>query len=77
MIRPIKAVCNQTMVEESMKDEIAYRFALLEGVNFSPADLESITKDIEDNQRIIAELEEFAAETPWISQQVHPAGKKA
>ncbi|HEY7167321.1 MAG TPA: hypothetical protein VIB79_22350 [Candidatus Binatia bacterium] len=54
-----------------------HRLALLEGANFSSADLESITKDIEDNQRIIAELEEFAAETPWISLQAQPAGKKA
>jgi hypothetical protein len=59
-----------------MKDKIARRLALLEGVEFSQADLESMAADIEDNERIIAELEEFAQATPWISLQVQPAGKK-
>ena len=59
------------------KDAIAHRLSLLEGVNFSPADLETIAKEIEDNLRVVAELEEFANDTPWISQQVQPAGKKA
>ena len=55
---------------------IEHRLALLEGAQFSSADLESITRDVEDNQRIIAELEAFADETPWISLQAQPAGKK-
>jgi hypothetical protein len=61
-----------------MKDSqfIEHRLALLEGAQFSSADLESITRDVEDNQRIIAELEAFADETPWISLQAQPAGKK-
>jgi hypothetical protein len=59
-----------------MKDKIARRLALLEGVEFSQADLESMAADIKDNERIIAELEEFAQATPWISLQVQPAGKK-
>jgi hypothetical protein len=50
--------------------------AVLEGVNFSPADLEAITAEVEDLQRVLAEIEEFAQTTPWISQQIQPAGKK-
>jgi hypothetical protein len=57
-------------------DKIAARLTLLEGVNISPADLETIANEIEDNQRIVAELEEFAG-TPWTSLQVQPPGKKA
>ena len=58
-------------------DKVAARLALLEGVNISPADLETIANEIEDNQRIVAELEAFAQDTPWISLQVQPPGKKA
>lgn len=58
-------------------DKIAARLTLLEGVNISPADLETIANEIEDNQRIVTELEEFAQGTPWISLQVQPLGKKA
>ena len=58
-------------------DKIAARLALLEGVNISPADLETIANEIEDNQRIVAELEEFAQGTPWISLQIQPPAKKA
>jgi hypothetical protein len=58
-------------------DKIAARLTLLEGVNISPADLETIAKEIEDNQRIVAELEAFAQSTPWISLQDQPPGKKA
>ena len=57
-------------------DKIAHRLALLEGVNFSPADLESIVNEIEDLERVVAELEEFSQGTPWIAQQVQPADKK-
>jgi len=56
---------------------VEHRLALLEGAEFSAADLESIVKDIEDNQRIIAELETFAGDTPWISHQAQPSGEKA
>lgn len=58
-------------------DKIAARLTLLEGADISPADLEAIADEIEDNQRIVAELEEFAQGTPWISLQVQPPGKKA
>jgi hypothetical protein len=51
--------------------------ALLEGVTIAPADLETIAKESADNLRVVAELEEFAKETPWISLQTQPAGKKA
>jgi hypothetical protein len=59
-----------------MKDNVAHRLALLEGVTLSPAELESIVKEIEDNERVVAELEEFSQGTPWISLQSQPAGKK-
>jgi hypothetical protein len=58
-------------------DKLAQRLALLEGVSFSPADLEAIAKEIEDNRRVVAELEEFSNATPWISLQAQPAGRKA
>jgi hypothetical protein len=60
-----------------LTDKLAHRLALLDGVDISPAELESIAQEIEDNLRVIAELEEFAKDTPWISQQAQPAGKKA
>ena len=58
------------------QDKLAQRLALLEGVNFSPADLEAITKEIDDNQRVVAELEEFSNGTAWISHQAQPIGRK-
>ncbi|MGZ8425924.1 MAG: hypothetical protein ACXWYD_13315 [Candidatus Binatia bacterium] len=58
-------------------DKLAQRLALLEGVEFSPADLAAIANEIEDNQRIVAELEEFANDTAWISHQTQPTGRKA
>ena len=58
-------------------DKVAARLTLLEGVNISPANLETIANEIEDNQRIVAELEAFAQGTLWISLQVQPPGKKA
>ena len=57
-------------------EKIARRLALLDGVEFSAADLEFITAEIDDLARVVAELEEFAQDTPWISQQAQPAGKK-
>jgi hypothetical protein len=61
----------------NIEDEIAHRLALLEHVNFSPADLEAIAKEIKDNQRVVAELEQFADDTAWISHQAQPTGGKA
>ena len=58
-------------------DKLAHRLALLEGGAFSPTELEAIANEIEDNQRVVAELEEFARDTPWISHQAQPAGRKA
>jgi hypothetical protein len=57
-------------------DKIAARLTLLEGVDISPGDLETIANEIEDNQRIVAELEAFAQDTPWISHQAQPPEKK-
>ena len=57
-------------------DKLAQRLALLEGVEFSPTDLEAIAKEIQDNQRVVAELEEFANDTAWISHQAQPADRK-
>jgi len=58
-------------------NEIVHRLALLEGVNFSSADLETIAHEIADNLRVVAELEEFSKDMAWISHQAQPAGKKA
>jgi aldehyde:ferredoxin oxidoreductase len=58
-------------------DNVAHRLALLAGVDLPKADLQSIANEIEDLERVVAELEEFAQATPWISQQVQPPGKKA
>lgn len=57
-------------------DTIAHRLALLEGVNFSEADLELLSAEIVDLERILAELEQFGEATPWISLQVQPSGPK-
>jgi hypothetical protein len=59
------------------KDKIAHRLALLDEVNLSQADRESIMAEIEDLGRVVTELEEFAQGTPWITLQIQPAGKKA
>lgn len=58
-------------------DKLSRRLALLDGVGIAPTELEAIAKEIEDNVRVVAELEEFAKDTPWISLQTQPAGKKA
>jgi hypothetical protein len=58
------------------KDKIAHRMALLEGVEFSPADLEFIAAEVGELERVVAELEEFGQGTPWISLQAQPPGKK-
>ena len=57
-------------------DKIAHRLALIEGVSLSQADLESIANEIEDLERVMAELEEFGQDTPWISMQVQSPSKK-
>jgi hypothetical protein len=50
----------------SENNRFAYRLALLSGVDFSPTDLEIITSEIEDMNRILTELEKFAHDTPWV-----------
>ena len=57
-------------------DKVAQRLALLAGVKISTADLESIVKEIEDNERVMAELEEFSQGSPWIALQTQPVAKK-
>ncbi len=57
-------------------DQIARRLALLEGIDLPPADVEAIAAEVADLDRVVAELEEFARRTPWMSQQTQPAGKK-
>jgi hypothetical protein len=61
----------------TVRDKVAHRLALLEGVNLSAADLESIAAEIEDLERVVSELEDFGQGTPWIALQAQPAGKKA
>ena len=58
------------------KEKLAQRLALLNGINLSPADLEWIAGEVEDLDRVLAELEEFSQGTPWISLQAQPHGKK-
>ena len=60
----------------SEKDRCAYRLALLGDVEFSTADLEVITTEIAEMERILAELEEFAQDTPWVSLQAQPIENK-
>jgi hypothetical protein len=57
-------------------DKVTHRLALLDGVDFSDADLESIAAEIEDLERIVAELEKFGEATPWISLQTQPSSPK-
>ena len=58
------------------REKIAHRLALLDGVNLSQAYLDAIAAEIDDLDRIVAELEEFAQGTPWVSQQSQPGGSK-
>ena len=58
-------------------EKIARRLALLEGVELSQSYLDAIASEIEDLDRIVTELEEFAQGTPWVSQQSQPGGSKA
>jgi hypothetical protein len=60
----------------SEKNRFAHRLALLGAVEFSATDLELITSEIADIDRILAELEEFAQDTAWVSLQAQPIEKK-
>jgi hypothetical protein len=61
----------------SEKNALTHRLALLEGARLSQAELESVVSEIEDLEQIVAELEAFVDDTPWISQQTQPSEKKA
>jgi hypothetical protein len=60
----------------SEKNRFAYRLALLGAVEFSASDLELITSEIAEMDRILADLEDFAQDTPWVSLQAQPIEKK-
>ena len=57
-------------------DEVAHRLALLQSVAIASSDLDAITKDIEDNLRIVAELEEFSKDIRWTALQLQPPRSK-
>jgi hypothetical protein len=57
-------------------DKLAHRLALLKDADLSEDDLGSIAAELEDLERVMAELEEFAQATPWLSQQVQPFGTR-
>lgn len=57
-------------------DEIARRLALLQGFGISPIDVDTIAKHIEENLRIIEELEKFGRGIRWTALQVQPPLKK-
>jgi hypothetical protein len=59
----------------SEKDRCAHRLALLGDVEFSTTDLEVITTEVAEMERILAELEDFAQDTPWVSLQAQPIEK--
>jgi hypothetical protein len=59
----------------SEKDRCAHRLALLGDVEFSTTDLEVITTEVAEMERILAELEQFAQDTPWVSLQAQPIAK--
>ena len=57
------------------KNRVDTRLALLDDVPLSPNEITAIRSEVEDLDRIVAELEEFAEGTPWISLQDQPSGK--
>jgi len=57
-------------------EKVANRMALIKDVDLSEDDLGSIAAELEDLDRIVGELDEFAQATPWVSQPVQPAGSK-
>ena len=59
-----------------LKEKHAHRLALLAAVELSPEELNAIVEEIDDLERIVAELEEFGKDTPWISLQGQPAFPK-
>lgn len=59
-----------------LKEKHAHRLAMLQGVEFAPADLDAILAEVDDIERVVAELEQFCQDTPWVSQQTQPEGGK-
>ena len=59
-----------------LKEKHAHRLALLSAVELSPEELDAILGEIDDLERVVAELEEFGKDTPWISLQAQPAFPK-
>ncbi len=57
--------------------KVNQRLALLDGIDLSPADLEFVATEAVDIERVVAQLEEFARDVPWISLQAQPVDKKA
>jgi len=53
-------------------ERVARRLTLLEGLNLSQADLESIVAELEVFDRALQELEAFAEGVPWPSLPVQP-----
>jgi hypothetical protein len=61
----------------SEKNRFAHRLALLGAAEFSANDLELITSEIAEMDRVLTELEEFAHDTPWVSLQTQPMKKSS
>ena len=59
-----------------LQEKHAHRLALLSAVELSREELNSIVAEIDDMERVVAELEEFGKDTPWISLQVQPVFPK-
>lgn len=59
------------------KERAAARLAPLDGIDLSAADIEYVMEEIKDIERVAAELEEFAGDIPWMSQQAQPCATKA
>ena len=55
-----------------LKEKHAHRLALLRGIDLPAQDLDAIAAEIDVLERVVAELEEFGKETPWISLQAQP-----
>jgi hypothetical protein len=56
-----------------VSERAARRLGLLEGLNLSQADLDSIVAEFEDFDRALRELEAFAEGVPWPSLPVQPS----
>lgn len=59
------------------REKIAHRLALLRDANLTAEEIDDIAGELADLDRVVAELEAFGNDTPWVSQQIQPSGKKA